>query len=651
MHESTRTPASSSRALSADPAPMRSHADNGLGGLEGREPWLPRRALGALVAALPLAALAPFRRTCFWSHRAVLGRLTRDSGLRSALDFHLEGQRLKSKRVWVVVRARPSDETPLSCISIDRNRVSVSGTGPGGSDFFFDRAFGASATQGEVCEYVSSRVVPHALNGEHVCLLAYGQTGSGKTHTMFGPLEAGAAAEERGVAFRAVSALAIAMGERLSARPAMAPTVEFSFLEVYNDELYDLLDGQKKLSRQRSSEKHVVPQGLTRRCCDVMQMEGQVHAWLREGAASRTVGKTVFNPRSSRSHGVVMLHISHNGKENNEPGVPLRTSQQGREASAAETRIYIVDLAGSERAGLFAKEKEQLKEGEHINLSLSALGRVVSALASGKCDHVPYRDSALTWLLKDAITGSTARVCMVATVHPAHAVETASTLRYARQYSSLQATTTNRIPELTSEVREQLRRLDNLRRAFEAALEGDDYGIAWTAESLRGTVQPARNAREFVEGHPHLSWTSAHQSKQIVRGQQRDRSGVGRVRVVVDFATPRDAAEQPDGRPAAGSPEALSATRAAEGGGCGSGVENAPRVVEVVFEGRHGRPPVVLWYPELALEVVQPPKKLVDAQEQLRRAEELVAQKKAELAKAKEEHLREEQEWMAKGDQ
>lgn len=585
----------------------------------------------SLVASfLPVVSLPAMRRLGLCCHAVISSRLMRDGTVRAALDSHLESKRLNSKRVWVVVRARPTED--IGCIKIDRNRVSVSGAGSAPLSIYFDRAFPGPATQEEVGEYVGTKVLPHALNGEHVCIMAYGQTGSGKTHTMFGNLEAGAS--QQGVAFTAVNTLATL----LRGRGASSLAIEFSFLEVYNDELYDLLDGQKKLSRQRSSEKHVVPQGLTRRRCKADQMEEQVHGWLREGAATRTVGKTVFNPRSSRSHGVVMLHLCWGAEGASGGGSRSRLRPLRSVSQTSETRLYLVDLAGSERAGMYAMDPEQLKEGEHINLSLSALGRVVGALSSGKCKHVPYRDSSLTWLLKDAITGTSARVCMLAAVHPAHPAETASTLRYARQYSALQNSGGGRVPELTAEVRDLMRRVDALKNTLKSALTGDEHGIPWTIESLSGTVQPTRDARELVAAHPHLSWTSGHQSKYNVRGQRKDRSGIGRTRASAEDGCPppRDPSETPDGRLVAGSTAVV------------AGGAPAEKVVEVVFEGRHGRPPIILWYPESALETVQPPKALLDAMAKAESAEEELAQKRAELRKAQGSVREQEQEWMAK---
>lgn len=593
---------------------------------------MPAASFSLISRFMEPGALPSFRRACLCCHRVVSKRLTNDPALRSAVDGLLEERRLRSKRVWVVVRARPTQEA-ITCLSLERNRVSVRGAA---SPYYFDRAFGESASQQEVCNYINDRVLPHALHGEHVCILAYGQTGSGKTHTMFGSLDTTA---NQGVAFRAVNQLA---GLLRSAGSGFRATVEFSFLEVYNDELYDLLDAGKRLPRQRSAEKHVVPQGLSRRRCELDNMEHQVHAWLRQGAATRTEGRTVVNPRSSRSHAVVMLHLRW-GRADGGQHTQSRLQPTGRAHDRGETRIYIVDLAGSERAGMYAIDKEQLKEGEHINLSLSALGRVVGALASGKCEHVPYRDSALTWLLKDSITGTSARVCMVAAVHPAHVMETSSTLRYAMQYSCLQSPSKTRMPELVSEVREIQRRVDRLQKEVDIALNGDDSCIQWTLDVLDAFVQPSRFAKDAFENHPHLVWTQAHNSKSLLRGQRRDASGVGRARTTVELVYPRSHSETADGRPLAGS------TAAKDIASCRARRDLMPEpAVEVVFEGKNGRPPVVLWYPASALEKVLAPKNILDALSTLKVAEEDLARKRGELQKVKDECKREQQAWMAR---
>lgn len=587
-----------------------------------------RDILDRITSFLPVQTLPSFRRTSVCFHTVVAKRVAAEGdSLRNMLDTHLECRRLNSKRVWVCVRARPSDK--LGGLNIDKNRVTVPGqNGTAGITFFSDQAFGGPATQDEVSHYICDRLLYHALNGEHICLMAYGQTGSGKTHTMFGSLEAG---DNKALAFYAVAKL----GEMLRNGSTQAKSIDFSFMECYNNDLYDLLDGAKPLSKQRSSDQHVVPQGLTRRSCNADNCEAQVSTWLREGAASRTVGKTVFNPRSSRSHGIVLLTLVWAGRKQNSR---LLETKSTAAASPAETRIYIVDLAGSERAGLYAVDEHQLKEGEHINLSLSALGRVVGALAGGKCKHVPYRDSALTWLLKDAITGTSARVCLVAAVHPAHPVETTSTLRYAKQYSALQTSTGSVVPDLTSEVRTLQRKLDQLKHTFKKAMEGDE-GDGWTKESLTGNVTPTRNAKELIEAHAYLQWTKHHQSKAAVRGQRRDRSTIGRIRTTLDVPEPRLPSDAPDGR------LLDEAQRNAEDSVDPDGMQPY-RVVEVVFEGRHGRPPTILWYPEPALEEVLPPKALMDALASIEKVEEDIAKKKTDLKAAQDFCKNEQKEWM-----
>merc|ERR1739848_349663 len=178
--------------------------------------------------------------------------------------------------------------------------------------------------------------------------------------------------------------------------------------------------GSKYRAAEYSGEEHIVAKGLTRRKCELDSLEEQIGDWLYEGACTRTVGKTVFNEHSSRSHAVATIHI---------------TWEEG----GNETRLYLVDLAGSERAGQYALSAEQLKQGVNINKSLSTMARVITVLSSGAAEHVPYRDSTLTWLLSDAITGINARTFMVAAINPQHGPETVSTLQYAKQYSNLQS--------------------------------------------------------------------------------------------------------------------------------------------------------------------------------------------------------------------
>lgn len=333
------------------------------------------------------------------------------------------------------------------------------------------------------------------------------------------------------------------------------------------------------------------------------QLTEQVSAWLHEGAASRMVGRTVFNPRSSRSHAVATIHICWNdiaGKKGN------------------ETRLYIVDLAGSERCGQFATNTEQLREGAHINLGLSNLGRVVSALSRGQGDHVPHRDSALTWLLTDAITGHQARAFMIATVNPEHHAETLSTLRYAQAYSSLQSDLSTKIPRLRAMLRTLQRKSEVARYDLDTLCEdinkNSRFGktTEWNRQTLKSrVVRIVRHGEEHFQGHPFLKWTELHATKAIL-GQ------AGVVEETGPVPPERDEADSEDGR------RWHYRTEGPTSGTC----------ARVVFAGRHGHPSVHLWFPEEALEEVSPHPRLRELLGNFERAEVALQQKQAQLDQA-----------------
>jgi len=269
----------------------------------------------------------------------------------------------------------------------------------------------------------------------------------------------------------------------------LTPNVEFSFLEVYNEKVYDLLAGHKQLelaserdvksagSKYQATEfsgpARVAAKGLCRRTCDLNKLEEQVADWVHEGASTRTVGKTVFNEHSSRSHAIATIHIVW-------------------EEGGAETRMYLVDLAGSERAGQYALSAEQLKQGVNINKSLSTMARVITVLSSGSAEHIPYRDSTLTWLLSDAITGINARTFMVAAINPKHGAETVSTLQYAQQYSSLQSNQ-EEINKAGAKARKALANFQHCRHALKSSLKD----TKWTLATLR--AQMLLNQREDAQ--------------------------------------------------------------------------------------------------------------------------------------------------------
>lgn len=612
-----------------------------------------------ICLSAPVSVVPAFRRVCRRWNQVVIQLVDGNANLRDDLDKHykelLSGA--NDKRVWVGIRARPQESE--GCLEICRNRVTMTIANAHRRDqedncksYFFNAAFDEFATQANVWSQLAPRIMRCMYRREHACLLSYGQTGSGKTYTVFGNPEI---KSEQGVAFRAVEQISkYLVRERDNKSNAQVPRVEFSFLEVYNEKVYDLLADQAlcPLSYQRtilkpgnkyaaptySKEERVVPQGLTRRLCDLEVMREQVAAWLIEGAASRMMGRTVFNPRSSRSHAVATIHIRWHARrgcdtpdEANSEATPRTTCEE------PETRLYLVDLAGSERAGQYALSAEQLREGVNINQSLSTLGRVVGALASGKGDHLPYRESVLTWLLSDAITGVSARAFMIATVQPAHPQETTSTLQYAQQYSNLQSDLSARIPKALAQVRRAQTRLRVLSREFDLVQfhlnQGKLTGI-WDRDTIKERlVRAGRDARELTQRHRRLVWTDAHDTKMLIRD-------IGIVREVLDVPPGRERNEIPDGRKRQVL-DPLATDNQPEG------EQNTPDpVAKVVYPGKHGRPGMALWYPESALEEVRPPLLLrelaarVDQAEQdLRRSRELLKDLETQFAQ-------QQQQWM-----
>lgn len=597
---------------------------------------LPVILLAEVSRFLKIDAFAAFRRCATSWNEALEERLQHEERLRAAWQEHLSGVAVmgsNARRVWVGIRVRPLQDT--GCVEVLKRRITVEGHPP----FFFNEVFDQNCTQSQVWHSIQPMLLRAMLRRESACLLAYGQTGSGKTHTMFGQPEVPG---QEGVAFRAIRAVKkflchdvhrLLDGEldpssaRSGSDADVAPDVDFSFLEVYNEKVRDLL-GQHRVCPLALKNGCVVPEGLTRIPCDLEELDSQVATLINEGAASRIVGRTVFNPQSSRSHAVATLHIHWSGR-----------MRAGGAGSHKTTHLYLVDLAGSERAGQYALSEKQLKEGSAINQSLSVLGRVVGALARGQKQHVPTRDSALTWLLSDAITGKKARAFMVATLQPAHVAETVSTLRYAHEYSCLGSDDiAARIHRETEQIREaKFHTLPRLRRELDVALFQVNFqgrvAAKWDLRSLtKRAVKLRREAQEMCEAHPYLSWTEAHQ----------DKAAVGTVGVV-DQVFPRGAPlptapreSPPDGRRrlVLGSvrPQAQTA--------------DYYSIAKVIFPGKNGRADTVLFCPEPGLVTVEPPRNLGRQAYTLQRAEERLRHQEASLKELEGQLKAQHERWM-----
>ncbi|KAK3135685.1 hypothetical protein QOZ80_5BG0422170 [Eleusine coracana subsp. coracana] len=278
--------------------------------------------------------------------------------------------------------------------------------------FRFDHVFGPEDSQ----EAVFAETVPvvrSVMDGYNVCIFAYGQTGTGKTFTMEG------VPENRGVNYRALEEL-FRMSEERST--SVAYTFSVSILELYNEQINDLLDEtSKKLEIKQTSDGTQDVPGLVD--APISTIDG-VWEKLKVGAKNRSVGSTNANELSSRSHSFVRVTVR---------SEHLVTGQQSK------SYMWLVDLAGSERYDKTGADGERLKESQYINKSLSALGDVMSALASKKSSHIPYRNSKLTHLLQNSLGGD-CKTLMFVQISPSSsdAGETLNSLKYASRVRSIE---------------------------------------------------------------------------------------------------------------------------------------------------------------------------------------------------------------------
>ena len=287
--------------------------------------------------------------------------------------------------------------------------------------FAYDAVFSPSTSQRRVYDVSAAPIVQSVLEGYNGTIICYGQTGAGKTHTMEGSQES---SETRGIIPNAFQHLFDHVALKTSAEKYL---VRCSYYEIYNEEIRDLLStngGDKGLLLRESQDIGVYIEDLTSM---VVNSVSEIDAVLQKGKNNRSVGVTLMNQGSSRSHAVFTVVVECSAVDDT------------GEEHIRVGKLNLVDLAGSERQTKTGATGERLKEATKINLSLSALGNVISALVDGKSQHVPYRDSKLTRILQDSLGGNTKTV-MCANAGPVdyNHDETLSTLRYASRAKNIQ---------------------------------------------------------------------------------------------------------------------------------------------------------------------------------------------------------------------
>ncbi|KAJ9157070.1 Kinesin-like protein [Coniochaeta hoffmannii] len=325
----------------------------------------------------------------------------------------------------------PNDTDPANARSKSRKVIDE-------KSFTFDSSFWSHdtgdphyATQEDVYNSLGEEFLDHNFEGYHTCIFAYGQTGSGKSYTMMGT------PDHPGLIPRTCEDLFERIAQAQMETPNISYNVRVSYFEVYNEHVRDLLmpvtanQPPYYLKIRESPTEGPYVKDLTE---VPVRNIGEILRYMRVGDASRTTASTKMNDTSSRSHAVftIMLKQIHHDMETDE-------------TTERSSRIRLVDLAGSERAKSTEATGQRLREGSNINKSLTTLGRVIAALADPKQQQtpkkrggghrdavVPYRDSILTWLLKDSLGGNS-KTAMIACISPSDYDETLSTLRYADQ--------------------------------------------------------------------------------------------------------------------------------------------------------------------------------------------------------------------------
>eukprot|EP00818_Percolomonas_sp_WS_P000362 CAMPEP_0117451956 /NCGR_PEP_ID=MMETSP0759-20121206/9309_1 /TAXON_ID=63605 /ORGANISM="Percolomonas cosmopolitus, Strain WS" /LENGTH=1026 /DNA_ID=CAMNT_0005244641 /DNA_START=33 /DNA_END=3113 /DNA_ORIENTATION=- len=387
--------------------------------------------------------------------------------------------------VRVVLRIRPlSNPNTSAALSIPPNqqpfpRVIQTATN---SQYTFDYVASPSVTQQQLFESIGSPVIDSCLDGFNGTIFCYGQTGSGKTYTMTGPEDS--SESERGMIPRILESLF----DKIDIQQTENPSLEFycscSFLEIYNEQIVDLLgEPNKHLQLREDISNGVYVEGLNHEQVGLPEDALQL---LHRGLEQRHTGETKANAKSSRSHSVFTVHI--------------QSKEIGEVTTTKTARLNLIDLAGSERQSHTSAEGMRLTEACNINKSLSTLGQVILALSErqkGRSMHVHYRDSKLTFLLRDSLGGNS-KTCIVSNVSadPKDLSETVSTLKFAQRAKRI--------------------------RNKPIANENVTGNIALLQEQLKRLRHQLIEANEKLAHQPrqNTAMDLTHDQEQIVAGQQ-----------------------------------------------------------------------------------------------------------------------------------
>eukprot|EP01065_Artemidia_motanka_P037733 TRINITY_DN4658_c5_g1_i1.p1 TRINITY_DN4658_c5_g1~~TRINITY_DN4658_c5_g1_i1.p1 ORF type:complete len:1130 (+),score=401.49 TRINITY_DN4658_c5_g1_i1:69-3392(+) len=414
-------------------------------------------------------------------------------------------------RIKVAVRCRPLSQRErydIKCVSrLDESAIVISNQGdpqerteslPFQFDFFFDE----DDNQFEVYTEGVLDLIDAALDGNNSTCLCYGQTGTGKTWTMLGQVDDAGGGEllkpGSGVFLRTLTDL---FTYKARSAKKMHVTIMLSIVEIYMQEVRDLLGGRAPLRVRELGDECAMPELKIE---EVNTVE-DVYKFYKMADGCRSVTATKMNDVSSRSHAVFMIDLVQQVRTEQNPDPPSR--QQVLKAIAKEpmkggfpitaSRVCLVDLAGSERIKKSGVDGKALEEAKAINKSLSALGKVINSLYEGQ-KHVSYRDSLLTRILKSCFADSQARVLLCANVSPTvkSFQETKSTLRFANQVKNIKASGSAHDATAELEFIERLRRMEEIAADIRIAGAAHDYEVQ--AMTRREGPPPPGTSRQHL---------------------------------------------------------------------------------------------------------------------------------------------------------
>ncbi|CAK1354556.1 unnamed protein product [Cercospora beticola] len=351
----------------------------------------------------------------------------------------------------------------------------------------FDKVFSPASDQGMVFEEVVAPILDEVLNGFNCTIFAYGQTGTGKTYTMSGDIsDTLPIPEAAGIIPRVLHTLFAKLGDESE---KIEHSVKCSFIELYNEELRDLLaaDDHTKLKIFDEANKNgrttTMVQGMEE---THIKTASKGIKLLRDGSHKRQVAATKCNDLSSRSHTVFTITV-----------YQKRTSDTG-EDFVCSGKLNLVDLAGSENIQRSGAENKRAAEAGLINKSLLTLGRVINALVD-KSSHIPYRESKLTRLLQDSLGGKT-KTCIIATLSPAKSnlEETISTLDYAFRAKNIRnKPQVNQMMSKKTLLREWTSEIEKLKSELIATRQRN--GVYLTAEAYEDITAESESRRILSE--------------------------------------------------------------------------------------------------------------------------------------------------------